>query len=173
MICIILLFICLEEEPVFYHWTLGQALIIFLFPFFCFLGLHPQHMKVLRLGVESELQLLAYTTDIATDLSRVCDLHHSSWQCRILNPLSRARDQTCILMDTSWICYCWAALGTPSPHYFSCVTAFPLFLHSQSFSWSPLFRPQESLGRSKLFYTNRKWGHGGAFVPARTSQVPD
>ena len=27
-------------------------------------------------------------------------LHHSSWQCRILSPLSEARDRTCILMDT-------------------------------------------------------------------------
>ena len=33
-------------------------------------------MEVPRLGVESELQLLAYTTAIATrDLSYVCDLH--------------------------------------------------------------------------------------------------
>ena len=30
-----------------------------------------------------------------------CDLHHSSQQCHILNPLSEARDQSCILMDTS------------------------------------------------------------------------
>ena len=61
-------------------------------------------MEVPRLGVESELQLLAYTTATATpDLSCVCDLHHSSRQCPILNPLSKARDQTHILMDTSQI----------------------------------------------------------------------
>ena len=30
----------------------------------------------------------------------------SSWQCQILNPLSKARDQTCILMDTSQIHFC-------------------------------------------------------------------
>ena len=30
-------------------------------------------------------------------------LHRSSWQCRILNPLSEARDHTHILMDTSQI----------------------------------------------------------------------
>ena len=35
------------------------------------------------------------------DLSRVCDLHHSSGQCRIPSPLSRARDQTHILVDAS------------------------------------------------------------------------
>ena len=35
---------------------------------------------------------------IATlDPSCVCYLHHSSWQYRILNPLNKARDQTCIL----------------------------------------------------------------------------
>ena len=62
------------------------------------------HMEVPGLGVKSELQLLAYTTAIATpEPSCVCNLHHSSRQHRILNPLSEARDQTCILMDTSQI----------------------------------------------------------------------
>ena len=37
------------------------------------------------------------------DLNRVWDLHHSSRQRRILNPLSKARDQTCVLMVTSQI----------------------------------------------------------------------
>ena len=37
------------------------------------------HMEVPRLGVQSELQLPAYTTATATpDLSRICNLHHSS-----------------------------------------------------------------------------------------------
>ena len=69
---------------------------------FVFLGPHLQHMEVPRLGVKSELQLPAYTTATATrDLSHVCDLRHSSWQCWILNPRSKARDQTCVLMDTN------------------------------------------------------------------------
>ena len=40
------------------------------------------------------------------DLSCVCDLHHRSWQCWIVNPLSEARDQTRILMDTSQVQFC-------------------------------------------------------------------
>ena len=40
------------------------------------------------------------------NLSCVCNLHHSSQQCRILNSLSKARDLTHIFMDTSWIHYC-------------------------------------------------------------------
>ena len=62
-------------------------------------------MQVPRLGVESELQLQAYATAIATrDSSHVCNLRHSSWQHQFLNPLSKARDQTRILMDTSRVC---------------------------------------------------------------------
>ena len=41
------------------------------------------------------------TTTATEDLSRICDLHHSSLQSPILNPLIQARDQTHILMDTS------------------------------------------------------------------------
>ena len=38
------------------------------------------------------------------DLSHVSNLHHSSRQRRILNPLSSARDRTLNLMVPSWIC---------------------------------------------------------------------
>ena len=48
--------------------------------------------------------LPVYTTATATqNPSRICNLHHSSWQCWILNPLSEARDQTHNLVDTSWV----------------------------------------------------------------------
>ena len=71
-------------------------------------------MTVPRLGGKSELQLLAYTTATATrDLSWVFDLHHSSWQCRIPNPMSKGRDQTCILMDTSQIRFRFTNMETP------------------------------------------------------------
>ena len=59
-------------------------------------------MEVPRLGVESELQPPAYTTATAMlDPSRVCNLHHSSQQHQIFNPLNKARDQTHILTDAS------------------------------------------------------------------------
>ena len=84
------------------HQGTPSFLGLFLF-LFCFSWPHPQHMKVPRLGVEWELQLLTYATATATpDPRLICNLHHSSWQCRIPNPLSKARDQTWILMGTSW-----------------------------------------------------------------------
>ena len=56
-----------------------HAIFINTYTFF-FLGPHGWHVTVPRLGVEWGLQLLAYTTAIATrDPSRVCDLDHSSW----------------------------------------------------------------------------------------------
>ena len=71
-------------------------------------------MQVPSLGVDKELQLLAYATATAMpNLSYVCDLHHSSWQHQILNPLSETRDQICVLVDTSQVCYCGAITGTP------------------------------------------------------------
>ena len=51
-----------------------------------------QHMEIPRLGIKSELQPLAYTTAKAMpDPSCVYDLHHSSWQHQVLNPLERGQ----------------------------------------------------------------------------------
>ena len=78
------------------------------------LGLHPRHMEVPRLGVELELQLPASTTAMTMqDQSQVCDLHHSSRQSWILNPLSEARDRTHDLMDPSQVHYHQATRGIP------------------------------------------------------------
>ena len=67
---------------------------------FFLLGPH-LHMEVPRLGVESELQLLAYATATATlDPSHICEPYHSLQQH--WNPLCEARDQTLILMDMGW-----------------------------------------------------------------------
>ena len=51
---------------------------------------------------------------------RVSNLHHSSWQHQILNPLSEAKDRSCVLMDTSQV--------TTEPHGNSM-----FFLFSDSF----------------------------------------
>ena len=51
-------------------------------------------MEVTRLGVKSELQQPDYTTaTVMGDPNSVCDLHHSSRQDQILNPVSDAKDQ--------------------------------------------------------------------------------
>uniref|UniRef100_A0A8D0X0T5 Actin-related protein 2/3 complex subunit 4 n=2 Tax=Sus scrofa TaxID=9823 RepID=A0A8D0X0T5_PIG len=47
------------------------------------------------------------------DPSCICDLHHNSWHCWILNPLSEARDRTRNLMVTSWIHCCCTTIGIP------------------------------------------------------------
>ena len=81
---------------------LGKLFCLFLGGFvclfvFCFLGPYLQHTEIPRLGVESEQQLPAYATATATPdpshvCNHICNLHHSSWQRWIHNPLSKARD---------------------------------------------------------------------------------
>ena len=69
------------------------------FVFLPFLGWLLQHMGVPRPGVELELQPPAYARATATrDQSRIYNLHHSSRQRRILNPLNKGRDRTRNLM---------------------------------------------------------------------------
>ena len=79
--------------------------LFLIFFFFVFLGLYPwQQMEVPRLGVKSQRQPLATATATAMwHLSRICDLHHSSRQGGILNPLREAKDRTHVLMGASWV----------------------------------------------------------------------
>ena len=87
--------------------------------YFFFLGLHPWHMEVPRLGVKSELQLPAYATATAMqDPSRIYDLCHSSQQHWIPNPLIEARDRTRILMVTSRNHFFFATMGMPYFFFF-------------------------------------------------------
>ena len=66
------------------------------------------HMEVPRLGVKSELYLLAYNTATATSApSHVCD------GSAILIPLSEGRDRTHSLMIPSQICFHCVAMVTP------------------------------------------------------------
>ena len=90
------------------HFIPGQ------FFFLVFLGPRLWHMEVPRLGVKSELHLLAWGTATSTpDPSCICNLHHSSWHHRILNPLVKTRDWTHNLMIPSRICFFCAMTWTP------------------------------------------------------------
>ena len=81
-------------------------------------------MEVPRLEVKLELQVPATATTTAMqDPSSICSLHHSSGQRQILNPLSEVRDWTCILMDTSQVCFHCTTTGTPT----YCILYTPLF----------------------------------------------
>ena len=64
-------------------------------------------MEIPRLGVKSELHLPDYApshSNVEPEL--ICGLHCSSQQRQIFNPPSEARDQICVVMDTSQVCYC-------------------------------------------------------------------
>ena len=62
---------------------------------FFFLGPYLWHMEVPGVGVESELQLEPMQQTL--HLNHICNLCCTMWQHWILNPLSEARDGTCIL----------------------------------------------------------------------------
>ena len=82
--------------------------ICYLFIYLCLFRAAPA-----AYGVSQARDLIGATATATWDPSCVCDLHHSSRQCWILNPLSEARGQTCNLMVPRWICCCWAMKGTP------------------------------------------------------------
>ena len=90
------------------------------------------------------LNMVAYGSSQARDRigAVAAGPHHShagSWQCWILNPLSEARDRTCVLMDPSQIRYHWATMGTLKPLLLSAVSGLSLLriLRSYWTSCSP------------------------------------
>ena len=88
-----------------------RFLFLFFF-FFFFLGLQLEHLEAPRLGclIGTAAASLHHSN---TRSEPHPSLYHSSWQCGILSPLSKARDRTLGLMDTSQVCYNWARTGTP------------------------------------------------------------
>ena len=77
--------------------------------------------------------------------SHICNLHHNSWHCQILNPLSKARDPTYISLDTSRVCYHWLTMGTPGFEIFESASVFKAYcinfiiLHILVISYPPFF----------------------------------
>ena len=103
---------------------------------FFFLGPHLRHMEVPRLGIESEVQLPAFTAATAMpDPSRLCQLHHSPRQHGIPNPQSKARDQTWNFMVPSRIHFRCATSATPSITFIDCS---PLITLTQALTASQL-----------------------------------
>ena len=88
------------------HWFLFVCLFVL-----HVLGPYLWHMAVLRLG---EFGAAAAGIDHShrnMGSKPHHDLHHSSWQHWIPNPLSEARDQTHILMDSRQVHYHEAMMG--------------------------------------------------------------
>lgn len=74
--------------------------------FFGFWGPHLQHMEVPRLGVRTGATAAGPPhnhSNARSEMRCVWDLHHSSLQWQIINPLNETRDGTRVLRDTSLI----------------------------------------------------------------------
>ena len=63
-------------------------------------------------GSQARAQIRAVAAGLCH--SHICNLYHSSRQRQILNPLSEARDRTCIVTNASQICFHRAIMGTPA-----------------------------------------------------------
>ena len=81
---------CVIDGLSLYSFFLSECLSI------CLFRATPVAYGSSQLGAELELQLPSYTTATAMP-----DPSHNLQQCWILNPLSKARDQTRILMDSN------------------------------------------------------------------------
>ena len=79
-------------------------LFIYLFVVFCLFRATPRAYGGSQTMGQVGAVATGYARATATqDLSCICDLHHRSWQCWILNPLSKARGRTLNFMVPSWI----------------------------------------------------------------------
>ena len=91
-------------------------------------------------------KLPAYATATAMqEPSHICDLHHSSQQGQILNPLSEAKDRTRDLIVPSWIHFRCATTGTPTGPP-------PPSLHFHTLKKGPRWI-------QKHVYKGVRWGH--------------
>ena len=114
-------------------WSSLPTLITLFFGLFFFLVFwrpHPRHMEVPRLGVELVLHYSHSNTRSELRLQPTPQLTAS----RILNPLSKARDWTYVLMDASQICLGWATAETPIM-FINCALCIEHCLKSHSIHW--------------------------------------
>ena len=138
----------MKKGQVFLTDLLFFSFLFFSFLFFSFLDpffmATLQHMQVPRLRVESELQLLAYTTATATpNPNCVYDSHNSSWQQWILHLLSEAGDRTQVPTHTSQVCFCCNMMGTPRA-VFLMIHFKLLNFHRQKFKFDLNFTPYKN-----------------------------
>ena len=92
---------CVQILPLSGHVTVGNS------HFFCLFRAAPMAHGGSQTGVKLELQPAGLHHSHIR--SKLClDLHHSSWQHQILNPLREVRDRIC-----SRICFRCATVGTP------------------------------------------------------------
>ena len=92
------------------HSHLGFVCGYLLFIYLVFLGLHSWHMEAPRLNQSCSRWPTPQPRQWRIQI--ICDLHSSSWQHQILNPVSKARDWICVLMDASQFCFPWARMET-------------------------------------------------------------
>ena len=103
---------CWEEVEL--GWAFFSSFSFFLFFFFCLFRVTPAAYGSSQARGWIRATAASLPAVIATsDLSCICNPHHSSRQCQILNPVNKARDLTQVLMHASRICYNWAMMRTP------------------------------------------------------------
>ena len=88
--------------------------------FFCFSGLHLRPMKVPRLRgpIGATAAGLCHSQSNSGSKQHLWATPQLTQQHQIPNPLSEARDQTCMLMETSQIHFCYSVMGTPCSKMF-------------------------------------------------------
>ena len=90
------------------------GVFLFCFALLCFWG----HICGIWKFIGAAASCLCHSHSNSTSEPHLQPAYHSSQQHWILNPLSQARDQTCILMHTSWVHYHWATMGIPFSVFF-------------------------------------------------------
>ena len=133
-------------SPFFISW---KFLFFYFFIFkiyFCFLGLHPLHMEVPRLGVKSQPQQHQIW-------ARICDPMPQLTAISERNPLSKAGDQTYDLMVPSWILFCCTTKGTPK---FFIIKNY-IFYYNKTFYYEKWGGKKKNVYKGNLVEKPPKW----------------